>query len=152
MNRRIFFSLLGATALGLAGCQKTSTDEIPVGEFASLTGKEATFGQSSHEGTQLAVEQINEAGGVLGKKIKLLTEDNASKPGESANAVNKLIATLDGKDGVMFLDIGAKFLEPDGSITRETMGDFLHPTAKGYEIWASELEPVLAKLLGEQKP
>jgi len=82
--------------LGLASCQKTSTDEIPVGEFASLTGKEATFGQSSHEGTQLAVEEINAAGGVLGKKIKLLTEDNGSKPGESANAVNKLIA----KDGV----------------------------------------------------
>jgi branched-chain amino acid transport system substrate-binding protein len=97
MNRRLFFSLLGAAALALGGCEKTSTDEIPVGEFASLTGKEATFGQSSHEGTQLAVEEINAAGGVLGKKIKLLTEDNSSKPGESANAVNKLIA----KDGVV---------------------------------------------------
>jgi len=68
------------------------------------------------------------------------------------DAVNKLIAGLDGKDGVTFLDIGAKFLEPDGSITRETMGDFLHPTAKGYEIWAQELEPVLGRLLGEAKP
>ncbi|EDY15864.1 Extracellular ligand-binding receptor [Chthoniobacter flavus Ellin428] len=97
MKRRIFFSVVGAMALGFAGCQKTASNEIPVGEFASLTGKEATFGQSSHEGTVLAVEQINEAGGVLGKKIKLLTEDNASKPGESANAVNKLIA----KDGVV---------------------------------------------------
>jgi lysophospholipase L1-like esterase len=67
-------------------------------------------------------------------------------------AINKLIAPLDGKDGITFLDIGAKFLEPDGSITRETMGDFLHPTAKGYEIWANELEPVLSRLLGEQKP
>ena len=94
MNRRLFFSLLTAVplVLGLNGCQKTSSDEIPVGEFASLTGKEATFGQSSHEGTVLAVEEINAAGGVLGKKIKLLTEDNSSKPGESANAVNKLIA------------------------------------------------------------
>jgi lysophospholipase L1-like esterase len=68
------------------------------------------------------------------------------------DAINKLIASLDGKDGITFLDIGAKFLEPDGSITRETMGDFLHPTAKGYEIWARELEPVLSKLLGETKP
>jgi lysophospholipase L1-like esterase len=65
------------------------------------------------------------------------------------DAINKLIAELDGKDGVTFLDIGAKFLEPDGSISREIMGDFLHPTAKGYEIWAKELEPVLTKLLGE---
>jgi len=67
-------------------------------------------------------------------------------------AINKLLAELDGKDGITFLDIGAKFLEPDGSIARETMGDFLHPTAKGYEIWARELEPVLNKLLGETKP
>jgi lysophospholipase L1-like esterase len=66
--------------------------------------------------------------------------------------INKLIADLDGKDGVLFLDIGAKFLEPDGTISRETMGDFLHPTAKGYEIWAQELEPVLERLLGETKP
>jgi lysophospholipase L1-like esterase len=65
------------------------------------------------------------------------------------DAINKLIADLNGNDGVSFLDIGAKFLEPDGSISREIMGDFLHPTAKGYEIWAKELEPVLSKLLGE---
>src|SRR6266436_4833918 len=59
------------------------------------------------------------------------------------DAINKIIAGINGKDGITFLDIGAKFLEPDGSISRETMGDFLHPTAKGYEIWAEELEPVL---------
>lgn len=92
LNRSLSFSLLCAGALVLAGCNKSSTDEIVVGEFASLTGKEATFGQSSHEGTQLAVEEINAAGGVLGKKVKLITEDNQSKAGESANAVNKLIA------------------------------------------------------------
>ena len=91
-------TLLAAAVLGLGGCQKASTgDEIAVGEFASLTGKEATFGISSHEGTVLAVEEINAAGGVLGKKIRLITEDNQSKAGESANAVNKLIA----KDGVV---------------------------------------------------
>lgn len=67
-------------------------------------------------------------------------------------AINRLISLEDGKDGITFLDIGAKFLEPDGTISRETMGDFLHPTAKGYEIWAHELEPVLTKLLGAAKP
>jgi branched-chain amino acid transport system substrate-binding protein len=84
-------------ALALAACTKSNTNEILVGEFASLTGKEATFGISSHEGTLLAVEQINAAGGVLGKQIKLRTEDNQTKAGESANAVNKLIA----KDGAV---------------------------------------------------
>ncbi len=68
-----------------------------IGEFASLTGKEATFGTSSHEGTVLAIEEINAAGGVLGKKIELITEDNQSKAGEPANVVNKLIS----QDGVV---------------------------------------------------
>ena len=100
MTRRCFqFIALALTPvlLLLNGCSKQSGDTIKVGEFASLTGKEATFGMSSHEGTLLAVEEINAAGGVLGKKLELLTEDNQSKPGESATAVNKLIS----RDGVI---------------------------------------------------
>jgi branched-chain amino acid transport system substrate-binding protein len=96
--KRAFFLILVLAVIVLPGCkQGGGENEILVGEFASLTGKEATFGQSSHEGTVLAVEELNSAGGVLGKKIKLVTEDNQSKPGESANAVNKLIA----KDGAV---------------------------------------------------
>src|SRR3954468_9416306 len=52
-----------------------SGNEIVIGEFASLTGSTATFGQSSHEGTMLAVDQINASGGVLGKKLKIISED-----------------------------------------------------------------------------
>ncbi len=84
--------------LGLAGCGGGgSGDVIKVGEFASLTGKEATFGQSSHNGTLLATEELNAAGGVLGKPIKLLTEDDQSKAGESQTVVNKLVS----RDGVV---------------------------------------------------
>src|SRR5258708_14310154 len=92
-----------ALALCFTGCQKSadqgaSADQvIKVGEFASLTGKEATFGISSHEGTLLAVEDINAAGGVLGKQFQLLTEDDLSKAGEPATVVNKLIS----RDGVV---------------------------------------------------
>jgi len=86
--------VLGVPGLG---CNKQSGDVIKVGEFASLTGKEATFGTSSHEGTLLAVEELNAAGGVLGKKIDLITEDDLSKAGEAATVVNKLIA----RDGVV---------------------------------------------------
>ncbi|MSR67196.1 MAG: ABC transporter substrate-binding protein, partial [Pedosphaera sp.] len=81
---------------GLSGCKKdpggSGDNVIRIGEFASLTGKEATFGISSHEGTVLAIEELNAAGGVLGKKLELLTEDDLSKAGESATVVNKLIA------------------------------------------------------------
>jgi branched-chain amino acid transport system substrate-binding protein len=76
-----------------SGCGQGGADSntIKVGEYASLHGSEADFGQSSHKGTALAIEQINAAGGVLGKKIDLITEDNLSKPGESATIVKKFI-------------------------------------------------------------
>lgn len=89
--------LLFPIVLALTACKPGGGDTIKVGEFASLTGKEATFGTSSHEGTLLAIEEINAAGGVLGKKLELLTEDNQSKAGEPANIVNKLIS----RDGVV---------------------------------------------------
>lgn len=76
----------------LSSCNKTdSSNEILVGEYASLTGSEATFGQQSHNGLTLAVEEINNGGGVLGKKIKLITEDNQGKPSETQTVVQKLI-------------------------------------------------------------
>lgn len=83
--------------LTLPSCKSKASDTIKVGEFASLTGKEATFGSSAHEGTELAIEEMNQAGGVLGKKLELLTEDDQSKAGEPANIVNKLIS----RDGVI---------------------------------------------------
>src|SRR5262245_41087142 len=78
----------------LLGCNKPAGggDTIRVGEFASLTGKEAAFGNSSHRGTALAVEDLNAGGGVLGKKLDLITEDTRSTPGESATVVRKLIS------------------------------------------------------------
>src|SRR5580698_10836660 len=66
-------------------------ETIKIGEYASLTGKEAAFGQSSHKGTLLAVEEMNEAGGVLGRKIELITDDDQTKGGESATIAKKLI-------------------------------------------------------------
>ena len=78
------FAFLGATCL--------AEDEIKVGEFAALTGGSASFGQSSHKGTELAFDEINAAGGVLGKKFKLITEDDQSVAGQPATIVRKLIA------------------------------------------------------------
>ena len=85
-----------------SGCSKPSddagaggqagADKIKVGEFASLTGKEATFGQMSHNGSLLAIEEVNAAGGVLGRQLELITEDTQSKSGESSTVVRKLIS------------------------------------------------------------
>jgi branched-chain amino acid transport system substrate-binding protein len=67
--------------------------DIVIGQFASLTGSEATFGINSSNGVELAKEEINNSGGVLGRKIKIVTEDDQSKPGQPSSAVKKLIAS-----------------------------------------------------------
>ncbi|MFO1439631.1 MAG: GDSL-type esterase/lipase family protein [Verrucomicrobiaceae bacterium] len=72
------------------------------------------------------------------------------KPGpqrEKLAAVNQIIAKLDGTQNVTFLDIGAKFLTPEGLITKDIMPDFLHPNEKGYRIWAEAIEPTVKKLM-----
>jgi lysophospholipase L1-like esterase len=48
---------------------------------------------------------------------------------------------------VKFLDIGSKFLEADGTISKDIMPDALHPSAKGYQIWADAMEPTLAEMM-----
>lgn len=65
------------------------------------------------------------------------------------DAANEMIAKFADNQNVFYLDIGQKFLGPDGSLPKDIMPDLLHPNAKGYEIWASAIEPSVAKLLGE---
>lgn len=58
--------------------------------------------------------------------------------------INRLIAPLGKTPGIVFLDIGPKLLRPDGTISRDIMSDFCHPTDEGYQIWADALAPLLA--------
>ena len=98
------FSILAAT--NLIGCKKSATtesgtagatgaatggDTIKIGEVGSMTGAEATFGTSTHNGILLAVKQFNEAGGLNGKKVEVISLDDQGKPEEAATAVTKLI-------------------------------------------------------------
>jgi branched-chain amino acid transport system substrate-binding protein len=81
----------------LAPLFASAAEPIKIGEIEPLTGKEAAFGQSSHRGVLLAIEEINARGGVLGRPLELVTEDNQSKPGDSATIAKKLI----GRDDVV---------------------------------------------------
>ena len=83
---------VSVAAFAFSGAALHAQDEIAIGEYASLTGGNATFGQSSHAGTQLAVDEVNAAGGVLGKKIKLVTADDQSLPGHAGPIVTKFIS------------------------------------------------------------
>lgn len=83
--------LVAALATTLSCGSKGSQKEILIGEYGSLTGGVATFGISTKNGSELAFEDINKKGGILGQKIKLLVEDDQSKPEEAGTVVNKLI-------------------------------------------------------------
>ena len=61
-------------------------------------------------------------------------------------AINQKISSLQ-SDRVTYLDIGPKFLQPDGKLAPEIMPDALHPSAKGYQIWADAIQPVVDKYL-----
>jgi lysophospholipase L1-like esterase/ketosteroid isomerase-like protein len=85
------------------------------------------------------------------KILLLAIFPRAEKPTDPArlqiNDVNSALARLhDGKQ-VFFLNIGPKFLAADGTLPKEIMPDFLHPSTKGYEIWAGAIREPLAKLM-----
>jgi lysophospholipase L1-like esterase len=61
--------------------------------------------------------------------------------------VNRLISELGSRERVSFHDIGAAFLQADGSISTAIMADFLHPTEKGYAVFAEQLDPILESVL-----
>jgi lysophospholipase L1-like esterase len=70
---------------------------------------------------------------------------------EKLAKVNQIIAKLDdGGKSVKYLDIGKKFMEPDGTITKEIMPDFLHLSPKGYQIWDDAVKKTILELLSMQ--
>jgi branched-chain amino acid transport system substrate-binding protein len=88
-------SLLLCVGLGSAckpsGGDKPVGDEIVIGEYGSLTGSEAVFGQSTHNGITMAVEELNAQGGIKGKKVRLVNYDDQGKTSEVGTAVTRLI-------------------------------------------------------------
>jgi branched-chain amino acid transport system substrate-binding protein len=85
------------TSGGDAASGKTESGEILLGHYASMTGGEATFGRSTDNGIQMAVEEINAAGGVKGRKVRVITYDDKGEKPEAGTAVTRLVT----KDGVV---------------------------------------------------
>src|SRR5207248_1615825 len=81
----------GGCDKGGGGASSSTTGDINIGHFASMTGDTATFGVSADEGIRLAMNEINTAGGVLGRKIKVITTDDRSLSDEAKTAVERLI-------------------------------------------------------------
>jgi branched-chain amino acid transport system substrate-binding protein len=135
--KRFFASAVLALSslLIFSACKKegaASGNEIVIGEFASLTGQTATFGQSVHGGTTLAIDEINAAGGVLGKQIKLITEDDQSKAEDATAAVQKLI----NRDRVAALlgEVASSRSRAGGPIAQQAKIPMISPASTNEEV------------------
>ena len=98
-------SIVILVAMVLAACGQSGSEEeaaaepLKLGLLAPLSGAVPTFGQSTKEGTELAVKEWNAKGGVLGRQIELIVEDSQCEADPAVNAANKLISS----DGVKYL-------------------------------------------------
>jgi len=142
LTRRATLALAGALACSaaLAGLAPIpAADPIKVGHYGSMTGSEATFGQSTDRGIRLAVEEINAAGGINGRPIELITYDTKGDSGEAGKAVTRLISsdkvaavlgevasTLSLAGGAVCQQYGVPMITPSSTNPRVTMGrDFV---------------------------
>ena len=101
MKKQFMLTLVVLLSMGLllAGCgggdkakpAAPASNEIKIGGNFELTGGIANFGKQTVNGIQMAFKEINAAGGVNGKQLKLILADNKSEPAEATNAVTKLI-------------------------------------------------------------
>ena len=81
---------VSVVASGCGGGSKAS-DEIKIGVVSEMTGSNATYGTSVVNGMKLALKEVNDKGGVNGKKVSIVVADSKSEPAEAANAMSKLI-------------------------------------------------------------
>jgi branched-chain amino acid transport system substrate-binding protein len=101
LGRRTWIAaLLALSAASFGACKKPGgqgssnsggSAEIVVGHYASMTGNTAHFGQDTDKAVRLAADEVNAAGGVLGRKVKVVTLDDRGDSAEAANAVTRLI-------------------------------------------------------------
>lgn len=99
MRRRIVLLVtLLASVLALAGCG-SGGGALKIAILAPLSGDVSTFGESTRDGALLAIEEYNEAGGVLGREIEVVIEDSQCSPEAAVSAANKVID----QDGVKFI-------------------------------------------------
>jgi len=104
--RTLVLVLLCCASITLLGCKKkrsgaeSETGPIVIGAYLSMTGSMATFGESTGRGAQIAVDEANANGGLLGRKVQLVVLDDQGRSEEVGNAVSRLI-DVDGAAAIM---------------------------------------------------
>ena len=91
MKRILIASLLIVGLLSACQPQSGAGDKVKIGVFMSTTGSTANFGISSVNGIKMAADEINKAGGINGKQVELLVQDDRSDASEAATIVTKFV-------------------------------------------------------------
>src|SRR5262245_6129084 len=97
MNRRAFLAVMatalsiGQAASGLAAEPGISATEVTLGMWTPLTGPTAIMGVSERDAIDIAIDEVNAAGGVNGRKLKLVVYDDGGSPQEALTSVRRLI-------------------------------------------------------------
>jgi branched-chain amino acid transport system substrate-binding protein len=95
--KRVFLLLGLIATVALFACERrgrngtNDTGTILVGYYGDLTGRTSNFGQSTKNGVEMAVAEINKTGGINGRVIRILSEDDEGRPEKAATVVTKLI-------------------------------------------------------------
>ncbi len=166
-TRRLVTGLLLGTATVLAGAWipgAGAAESIRIGFHAPLTGFAAGDGKSARLGAELAVEQVNAAGGVLGRPLELVTYDDQAKPDQAVPVANKLlgegiVAAISGSysgatraAAAVFQQakmpyVSAYAIHPD--ITRT--GEYVFRTASMGEVQGRGGAKLIGDILGQKK-
>lgn len=91
MNKRFAIKLIAACAIAASATAVFAQDVIRIANIVELSGAGATSGTNFKNGVELAVKEINAAGGILGKKIQTTTNDTQSNPGVAKGLTQKAI-------------------------------------------------------------
>jgi len=130
-----------ATVLSLAGCGPAATKTIKVGVIAPMTGDVKTFGESTKNGVQMAVDEWNAKGGIMGKQIEIVAGDDKNDPTEATTAATKLIK----QDKVKFIvgSVASKCSIPISDVAN---------TSKVVMISGTSTNPKVTVADGKRKP
>jgi len=98
MKRTLIALLLLTTLFISLACERRAggtsggtSGPIVVGYYGDLSGRTSSFGQSTKNGVEMAADEINKAGGINGRQIQIITEDDQGEPNKAATVVTKLI-------------------------------------------------------------
>ena len=109
MKKSVIGSFVMAALLALTSCGAKETNEIKIGGIFPLSGAVAVYGVECKNGIDLAIEEINAAGGINGKNVVLISEDDEGNPDKTVNAYQKLTS----KDGAKIILKGNQIKNAD---------------------------------------